>query len=374
MDKKIYENMRKHNLYLSKYACTDDKVIRFNDEEEDFRPGFFRDIDRIIYSLSYVRYMDKTQVFTETKNDHIQKRMIHVQYVSKIARTIGRALNLNEDLIEAAALGHDLGHTPFGHVGERVLNEISMEVGEGYFMHNINSVRNLMFVENYGKGQNISLQVLDGIMCHNGELVSNEYYIKPKTKDDFLKEYFDSYKSLDVAKYLRPMTLEGCIVRISDIIAYLGRDIEDGVRMGLVSFSEIPNEIVNVLGKTNREIVNTIITDIITESEGKSYIKMSDEVFNAITKLKDFNYKNIYAKAYTEEERKLINNMFRTVFNGYLNDLKNKNYESPIYSSYLDRMDKKYLESSNERIVLDYISGMTDDYFISSYKKMSLNK
>ena len=190
MDKKIYENMRKHNKYLSEYACTDDKVIRFEEESEDFRPGFFRDIDRIIYSLSYVRYMDKTQVFTETKNDHIQKRMIHVQYVSKIARTIGRALNLNEDLIEAAALGHDLGHTPFGHVGERVLNEISKEVGEGYFMHNINSVRNLMFVENYGKGQNISLQVLDGIMCHNGELVSNEYYIKPKTKEDFLKEYF----------------------------------------------------------------------------------------------------------------------------------------------------------------------------------------
>ena len=374
MNKKIYENMRKHNKYLSDYACTDDNVIRFEKESEDFRPGFFRDIDRIIYSLSYVRYMDKTQVFTETKNDHIQKRMIHVQYVSKIARTIGRALNLNEDLIEAAALGHDLGHTPFGHVGEKVLNEISMEVGQGFFMHNINSVRNLMFVENYGKGQNISLQVLDGIMCHNGELVSNEYYIKPKTKDDFLKEYFDSYKSLDVAKYLRPMTLEGCIVRISDIIAYLGRDIEDGVRMGLVSFSKIPNEIVNVLGKTNREIVNTIITDIITESEGKSYIKMSDEVFNAITKLKDFNYKNIYAKAYTKEERNFINNMFRTVFNGYLNDLKNNNYESPIYSSYLDRMDKKYLESSNERIVLDYISGMTDDYFISSYKKMSLNK
>ena len=259
MDKKIYENMRKHNKYLSDYACTDDKVIRFEKESEDFRPGFFRDIDRIIYSLSYVRYMDKTQVFTETKNDHIQKRMIHVQYVSKIARTIGRALNLNEDLIEAAALGHDLGHTPFGHVGERVLNEISKEVGEGYFMHNINSVRNLMFVENYGKGQNISLQVLDGIMCHNGELVSNEYYIKPKTKEDFLKEYFESYKSLEVAKYLRPMTLEGCIVRISDIIAYLGRDIEDGVRMGLVSFEEIPKEIVNVLGKTNREIVNTII-------------------------------------------------------------------------------------------------------------------
>ena len=199
MDKKIYENMRKHNKYLSDYACTDDKVIRFEKESEDFRPGFFRDIDRIIYSLSYVRYMDKTQVFTETKNDHIQKRMIHVQYVSKIARTIGRALNLNEDLIEAAALGHDLGHTPFGHVGERVLNEISKEVGEGYFMHNINSVRNLMFVENYGKGQNISLQVLDGIMCHNGELVSNEYYIMSAANSHEAKSYLNSdYRRISV--------------------------------------------------------------------------------------------------------------------------------------------------------------------------------
>ena len=170
------------------------------------------------------------------------------------------------------------------------------------------------------------------------------------------------------------MTLEGCIVRISDIIAYLGRDIEDGVRMGLVSFEEIPKEIVNVLGKTNREIVNTIITDIITESEGKSYIKMSDEVFNAISKLKDFNYEHIYGKAYTVKERELINKMFRTVFNGYLNDLQTKNYDSPIFYSYLNNMDEKYLESSNERIVLDYISGMTDDYFISSYKKICLNK
>ena len=371
---KAKENMLLKEKELSPYACKSEKGIWLKKDKEDIRPIFYRDIDRIIHSSGYTRYIDKTQVYSFVQNDHITRRVLHVQLVSKIARTIGRSLRLNEDLIEAMALGHDIGHTPFGHVGERVLNEISKEVGEGYFMHNINSVRNLMFVENYGKGQNISLQVLDGIMCHNGELVSNEYYIKPKTKEDFLKEYFESYKSLEVAKYLRPMTLEGCIVRISDIIAYLGRDIEDGVRMGLVSFEEIPKEIVNVLGKTNREIVNTIITDIITESEGKSYIKMSDEVFTAISKLKDFNYEHIYGKAYTVKEKELINNMFRTVFNGYLNDLKTKNYDSPIFYSYLNNMDEKYLESSNERIVLDYISGMTDDYFISSYKKICLNK
>ena len=154
---------------LSKYACKDTEAIRFKKEEEDvYRTPFFRDIDRIIYSLSYVRYADKTQVFSFNENDHITKRMIHVQLVSKIARTIGRNLGLNEDLIEAASLGHDLGHVPFGHVGERILNMISIEAGEGYFNHNIQSVHTLMHLEQNGMGRNITLQVLDAIMCHNG--------------------------------------------------------------------------------------------------------------------------------------------------------------------------------------------------------------
>ena len=141
---KIYDNMKIKNL--SEYACSYDSAIRFNKEEEDFRPSFFRDIDRVIYSLSFTRYLDKTQVFTHAENDHLSRRMTHVQYVSKIARTIGRALNLNEDLIEASSLGHDLGHTPFGHVGEKILNEISLENNEGFFNHNIQSVRLLMDV------------------------------------------------------------------------------------------------------------------------------------------------------------------------------------------------------------------------------------
>ena len=374
MKNAIYENMRKHNENLSKYACKDEDAIRFNEENDnDMRTPFFRDVDRIIYSLSYLRYMDKTQVFTTKQNDHIQKRMIHVQYVSKIARTIGRALNLNEDLIEAAALGHDLGHTPFGHVGERILNKISLENNEGYFFHNLHSVRTLMNIENFGNGNNISIQVLDAIMCHNGELVSNEYYPKLKTKEDFLNEYNDSIKSSEVAKYLRPMTLEGCVVRISDIIAYLGRDIEDGVRMNLISFDKIPKEIVNVLGKNNREIVNTITTDIINESLDKNYIKMSDNVFNAIKKLKDFNYENIYSKAYSTDELNKIENMFRTLFKSYLNDLKTNNRKSTIFTSYLNNMDEIYLQNSLERIVIDYIAGMTDDYFISQYN-LIINK
>ena len=273
------ENMLNHNKILSKYACPDSDAIYLHENKDDFRTPFFRDIDRIIYTLAFVRYSDKTQVFSFKENDHLTKRMIHIQYVAKIARTIGRALGLNEDLIEAASLGHDLGHTPFGHVGEAILNEISLENNEGYFNHNVHSVRLLMYIENYGKGLNITLQTLDAIMCHNGEFASQMYEVKKKSKEEFLKEYESCYKDRSAIKKLRPMTLEGAVVRISDLIAYLGRDIEDAKRMGLIDFSDIPLSIKENLGTSNREIVNTIVMDIINNSIGKDYIKLSDNVF-----------------------------------------------------------------------------------------------
>lgn len=372
MNDKVYENMKKHCFHLSKYATLDEDAIYLRDYNPDIRTPYFRDIDKIIYSLSYVRYMDKTQVFTISSNDHVQKRMIHVQYVAKIARTIGRALGLNEDLIEAAALGHDLGHTPYGHEGEKVLDKISRELGEGNFHHNINSVRNLMSIENYGKGHNISIQVLDAIMCHNGELVSNEYHPKKKTQEDFLNEYFTSYKDKEATKYLRPMTLEGCVVRISDIIAYLGRDVEDGIRMGLVTFEDIPEDIKRVLGNNNSEIIDKIISDIIENSVDEPYIKMSDEVFNAVKALKDFNYEFIYHKSLSEVKREYIEFMFRSVINRYMKDLAEGNTSSVIYTSYLDNMSKEYKENSNARIVLDYVSGMTDDYFNAQFDKLNI--
>lgn len=217
----IKKNMLKNETYLCKYASFNKDAIRFKKEEKtDIRPEYFRDIDRIIHSMNYSRYINKTQVFTKPHNDHVSTRMIHVQLVSKVARTIGRALLLNEDLIEAAALGHDLGHTPFGHFGESVLNEISLKYNEGYFMHNVQSVRNMMFVENHGKGHNLTIQVLDAFLCHNGELVQNEYRPVKKTKEEFLEQYEACYKDKDMAKHLIPMTLEGCVVRISDVIAY----------------------------------------------------------------------------------------------------------------------------------------------------------
>ena len=362
------ENMLNHNIILSKYACPDSDAIYLHENKDDFRTPFFRDIDRIIYTLAFVRYSDKTQVFSFKENDHLTKRMIHIQYVAKIARTIGRALGLNEDLIEAASLGHDLGHTPFGHVGEAILNEISLENNEGYFNHNVHSVRLLMYIENYGKGLNITLQTLDAIMCHNGEFASQMYEVKKKSKEEFLSEYESCYKDRAAIKKLRPMTLEGAVVRISDLIAYLGRDIEDAKRMGLIDFSDIPLNIKENLGTSNREIVNTIVMDIINNSIGKDYIKLSDNVFKSIVELKKFNYENIYYKAYTNEEKDKLKLMLNTLFNKYMKDLENNNTDSNIIKSYLANMSDEYKNSnSNARIVIDYIAGMTDDYTLREY-------
>lgn len=357
-------------------ACKDSDAIYLSVEEErDFRTPFFRDIDRILYSLSFQRYMDKTQVFSFKDNDHLTKRMIHVLYVSKIARTIGRELGLNEDLIEAGALGHDLGHTPFGHVGEAILNEISVRAGCGYFNHNVHSVRLLMSIENHGMGKNITLQTMDAILCHNGELVMGKYEPRwNKTKEEFLSDYEKTYKDRRVSLELIPMTLEGCVVRISDLIAYLGRDIDDAIRMNLLKWSDVPKSITSVLGFSNREIVNTIINDVINNSKGKKYIKLSDDVYKAISDLKDFNYKNIYAKAYTVEEKCMLKTMLNTLYETYMSDLENNNQDSNIIKSYLNNMSIEYKKNSNERIVIDYIAGMTDDYTLKEYNKIIKSK
>ena len=368
INKDIYENMKIKDL--SKYACPYEMGIRLKEETNDLRPSFYRDIDRILYSLAYTRYLDKTQVFTHGKNDHLSRRMTHVQFVSKIGRTIGRALKLNEDLIEAASLGHDLGHTPFGHVGEHILNIISLEQNEGYFNHNIHSVRILMSIENHGEGLNISIPVLDAIMCHNGEFALGTYMPKEKTKDEFLKEYDLCLHDKEVLNSLKPMTLEGCVVRVSDLIAYLGKDIEDAIRLKLIKKEDIPTSITNILGTTNREIINNIIIDIIENSTDKNYIKLSDKVYNAIVELKNFNYKNIYNKAYTKDELKEIELMFRSLFNKYLDDLKNNNYDSIIYSHYLKEMSDEYKNNTNARIVIDYLAGMTDEYIKKQYKSL----
>lgn len=374
MKEEIYTKMNNHNKQLSNYACKNEEAIYLKLNDNDIRTPFFRDIDRIIYSLAFIRYQDKTQVFSKIYHDHISKRMIHVQFVSKIARTIGRALGLNEDLIEAASLGHDLGHVAFGHQGEYILNDLSLKHHEGYFNHNIESVRNLMFLENYGNGLNISVQVLDAIMCHNGEFALGEYRPKEKTIEEFLKEYEESYHNKEILMTMRPMTLEGCVVRVSDLIAYLGRDIDDAVRLKILKREEIPESITKVLGSTTKDIVNTCVMDIIKNSMDKNYIRLSKEVFKAIEELKRFNYEHIYNKAMTKEEKEELKHMFEVLFETYVKDIENNNETSPIIYSYLRNMNKEYRENNTkERIVIDYIAGMTDDYFLKEYERISSN-
>ncbi|MDE5539686.1 MAG: HD domain-containing protein [Bacilli bacterium] len=370
MHNKIVEQINSQNKNLSEFACKNSEAIYFKDNEPDIRPPFFHDIDRIIYSLAFIRYQDKTQVFSWNDHDHVSKRMIHVQFVSKIARTIGRALGLNEDLIEAAALGHDLGHVPFGHVGERILNDISLKAGEGFFNHNIESVRNLMYIENYGQGLNISVQVLDAIMCHNGEVTLGKYSPISKTKEELLKEYEATYHDKETLINLKPMTLEGCVVRVSDLIAYLGRDIDDAVRLKLITRSDIPVSITSVLGDNTKDIVNNCILDIINNSFGHNYILLSPHIYEAIEALKKFNYEHIYAKSESSRSKHKLEKMFNVLYETYLKDIKIHNENSSIINSYLRNMASEYKNTKPERIVLDYIAGMTDEFFMSEYEKI----
>ena len=375
--KEVKENFLLKEKELSKYACKNEDAIRLYDEdfEDEIRPNFYHDIDRIIHSMAYTRYVGKTQVFSFNSNDHVSNRMIHVQLVSKIARTIGRALKLNEDLIEAMALGHDIGHTPLGHTGERILNDISLRETNTMFNHNIQSVRVFKDMENNGKGLNLTIQTLDGLMCHNGEIVNATYEPMKKTKEEFLAEYEASYTDKEVLKKLRPMTLEGCVVRISDVIGYLGRDIEDAIKIGVLDREEVPTNIKEVLGTTNKEIVNTIILDIIENSIDKPYIKMSDDVFKAVFDLKAFNYQYIYSKANTKEQLDFYQTSMNNLYSEALNDIKTGNKTSDIYKIYLSGMDDDYLNNtSDERKVIDYIAGMTDDFFSLNIKNKRLTK
>lgn len=370
---KAKENMLLKEKNLSEYACKSENGIWLKEDEEDIRPIFFRDIDRIIHSSGYARYIDKTQVYSFVQNDHITRRVLHVQLVSKIARTIGRSLRLNEDLIEAMALGHDIGHTPFGHKGESILNEICKEENIGAFCHNAQSVRELQTME----GLNISLQTLDGILAHNGEILINKYTYNPqKTRGEFEEELKRTFQTDNYSKQIRPMTLEGCVVRLSDVIAYIGRDIEDAIKVGVITREDIPKEITKVLGDKNSNIVDTLIKDVIINSYDKPYLMFSEEVFEKLIKLKDWNYKTIYESDMANKNYEKIDKLFKPLYNKYLEKLQNGEYKTLEGEDFSEKNLYEFIRKMNEnedfnikRAVIDYIAGQTDKFFLNECKK-----
>ena len=357
---------------LSRWACLSRHAVRERRErdiDEGHRQNFSIDTDRILHSLAYSRYIDKTQVFYLVKNDHITHRVLHVQLVSKIARTVGRLLRLNEDLIEAIALGHDIGHTPFGHDGERFLSKLCEAHGIGRCVHNIQGVRFLQVIERKGRGWNLTLQVLDGILSHDGELHSRA--LEPDKNKTFhtLADELEK-KERDPSLGLWPMTLEGCVVRMADTISYIGRDIEDAIRLGLIDRSEVPAECRQVLGDTNGTIVYTLVEDLVANSLDKPYVNFSAETSEALGRLKIFNQQRIYQNARVKEQTGKIKLMFELLFHEYVADLEEGNEYSDIFREYLAGMSEQYRETTPPAaVVRDFIAGMTDEYFLNQCQK-----
>jgi len=374
LSSKIAEDRKNHTMPDLGTADTD--VIRrrpvSTDQANIWRPAFVHDVDKILHCPYYNRYSDKTQVFSLTRNDDITRRSLHVQLVSRIARTIGRALNLNLDLIEAISLGHDLGHPPFAHSGEVFLDELYYNHAQRHFNHSIHSVRVLDGIFPL----NVSLQVLDGIACHNGEIELNAYI--PDSTADF--ESFDSMieKCYEDPRYFRrlmPSTLEGAVMRISDIIAYLGKDRQDAARMSYVD-EDIYCK--TKIGSINAEIINNLVVNIIENSYGKPYIRMDEEHFLAMKTAKQENYARIYENAAARAKlNDTVKPMMADIYGQMLADLLAGRKSSPIFRHHIDyvnrthyRREEAYEKDEPNQIVVDYIASMTDDYFIDLHRHL----
>ncbi len=362
-------NQREREIFSPAATFSNSGVRRHPviDTAAGYRQAFSLDVDRILHSRAYTRYIDKTQVFYLIPNDHITHRVLHVQLVSKIARTIGRFLRLNEDLIEAIALGHDIGHTPFGHEGERYLSELCQKAGIGYFLHNVQSIQFLDRVERKGQGWNLCLQTLDGILCHDGEI--HNRLLAPNSDKDFgTFESEIAAKISDPDYPLIPMTTEGCVVRMADTIAYIGRDLEDAIRLGLLDRRDIPAAISRILGDTNGTIVYRLVTDVIRNSHENHFVAFSPEISDALKALKAFNLERIYENPKSKVHAADIRQLFCMLFEMRLDDLVKNNRSSDIFSGFLADMSETYIANhSQPEIVRDYIAGMTDRFFLNQF-------
>jgi dGTPase len=293
---------------------------------DQLRTEFQRDRDRILHCKSFRRLKFKTQVFISPEGDHYRTRLTHTLEVAQVARTIARSLRLNEDLTEAIALGHDLGHTPFGHIGERTLNELSAEG----FRHNEQSLRVVERLENGGKGLNLTKEVRDGILNHSGAL--------------------------------KPMTLEGCCVARADRIAYINHDIDDALRAGVLQEYELPKDCLKTLGQTHGERIETMICDIVKQSAGKKELQMSPLIQEATDGLRAFLFDKVYRDSWRRAEENKCDHVIRGLFSYYT---KNPG-EMP-----LEYIEIAYQEGT-ERAVIDFISGMTDRYAVRCYTSLFL--
>ncbi len=354
-------------------AFDNDAAVRrdpAHDRASLLRPPFVRDIDKILHCPYYNRYADKTQVFSFYKNDDITRRSLHVQFVSRIARTIGSALGLNLDLIEAIALGHDIGHTPCGHAGESILDELLYAHTGRHFSHNIHSVRVLDRIYPY----NITLQTLSGIAAHDGELELAEYRPHPMTDfDEFDRAIEACYADRAQVKRLVPSTLEGCVMRVSDIIAYLGKDRQDAARAG-IGTAEFES---GRIGRHNAEIIHNLMVNIVENSYGKPYIRMDEEHFAALKKAKADNYALIYKSEQVERDYEAIRPMMTALYERLLDDLVAHRVDSPIYTHHIAyvnaahyRRSQPYEQTEQNQIVVDYIASMTDDYLVDLYARL----
>ena len=324
----IREQMEQRELeYLSPYAtkARESKGRIVQEDQCDIRPVFQRDRDRILHCKAFRRLKQKTQVFLLPKGDHYRTRLTHTLEVSQNARTIAKALRLNEDLVEAISLGHDLGHTPFGHAGEKVLNEVSAHG----FSHNEQSLRVVECLEKQGRGLNLTAEVRDGILNH-------------KTSG-------------------RPSTLEGQIVRLSDKIAYINHDIDDAIRGNILDEKDIPLNYRQVLGGSTKERLNTMIHNVIINSMDQPAIAMSKEVEEATAGLRNFMFENVYMNPAAKREEEKAMNLIRNLYEYYIGHFD----KLPL--QYIKMMDTR--GDTKDRIVCDYIAGMTDTYAVKKFEE-----
>ena len=316
-----------HQQLHSRAAFADETRGRFRPEAprtEDVRTAYQRDTDKIVHSKSFRRLMHKTQVFLQPEGDHYRTRMTHTLEVSRIARTIAKALALNEDLAEAIAMGHDLGHTPFGHAGEVALSEATGKP----FRHNEQSLRVVDKLENGGEGLNLTYEVRMGILGHTGSFV--------------------------------PETLEGQIVRWADRIAYVNHDIDDAVRAGILSRADIPEIAQKVLGTTHSSRINTLVCDMITTSREKQQIGLSEPVMEALTELREFMFQRVYRNPVAKGEEAKARELLKRLYDHYYN------HPESMPADYQSQIPQEGLE----RTVCDYIAGMTDNYAVDKYTQL----